>query len=153
MIARPLSAPRARESGARPGWRSARNASAVRRARNRRLRYRAIGRVVTWLGALTALVLVYLALVANITRLHYEIGRAERYHTRLVQQSARNEDEIAQLVARERLEQIAARLGMREPQTFAMVLLPEPHRRAVQPPRGVAALFPVMQSIMGITPR
>ena len=83
-----------RESG---GWRTARNASLVRRARNRRLRYRAIGRIVVTLGGLTCLVLGYLALLANVTRLHYEIGRVQHERTQLVDRTLRYDDEIAQL--------------------------------------------------------
>lgn len=152
MIARPLPAPARREAAPRHGWRSARNASAARRARNRRLRYRAIGRIVASLCTVTTLVLLYLALVANITRLHYEIGRGEHERTRLVEQTVRNDDEIAQLASRERLEQIASRLGMREPAAFAIVTLPRRTRHARTAPRGVAALFPMMRSIMGIAP-
>jgi hypothetical protein len=150
MIARPLPAPERREKASRPGSRAARNASAVRRARNRRLRYRSIGRIVAGLCALTCFVLLYLALVANVTRLQYEIGRAQRDRARLVEQTQRSEDEIALLESRDRLEQLAARLGMRDPEAYAIVVIPQRRRRAAPPVRGVAALFPMVQSIMGV---
>jgi hypothetical protein len=95
-----------RESG---GWRTARNASLVRRARNRRLRYRAIGRIVVTLGGLTCLVLVYL----------------------------------------ERLAAMAARLGMAERSTFAVVNVPPPAKHADARPSGVAALFPAVKNFVG----
>jgi hypothetical protein len=149
VIARPLPAP-AHRAAPRHGVRSARSASAARRARNSRLRYRAIGRIVVCLGLLTTLVLLYLALVANVTRTRYELGRAERERHALVEQTARNDDEIAQLESRDRLERIAASLGMREPLAFAVVTLPRERRHQRVAPHGVAALLPMMQSIMGI---
>lgn len=135
-----------RESG---GWRTARNASLVRRARNRRLRYRAIGRIVVTLGGLTCLVLVYLALLANVTRLHYEIGRVQHERTQLVDRTLRYDDEIAQLTTRERLAAMAARLGMAERSTFAVVNVPPPAKHADARPSGVAALFPAVKNFVG----
>jgi len=139
MIARPLPAPRL-ERLQRPGWRSARAASVARRARTRRMRYRLIVRTVAGLSLATVVVLVYLALLANITRLNYEVGRAKQARARIGMEVVRGEDEIARLASREKLEAIAASLGMREPSAFAVVSLPPQHRQATRPARGVALL-------------
>ncbi len=147
MIARPLPAPQRGRTAT--GWRTARHASVARRARNRRLRYRSIGRIVVALSGLTCLVLVYLALLANVTRLHYEIGKLQRQRAQLIDQTVRYEDEIALLDSRERLSVLAQSLGMREPRAYAIVVVPPPRKQHVQPPTGVAALLPVVQSIVG----
>ena len=148
MIARPLPAPVIRERGGR-GRRSARTASLARRARNRRLRYRSVGRIISTLSGLTIAVLVYLALLANVTRLHYEIGRVQHERARLADRVLRNDDEIAQLASPERLAVFAQRLGLREPRAFAVVEMPRPRQRAAPPPRGVAALLPVVVNFVG----
>jgi hypothetical protein len=149
VIARPLPAP-APERGARsPGWRTARHASAARHARNRRRRYRPIGRIVVALSAVTSLVLVYLALLANVTRLHYEVGKLQHQRALLVEQTVRYEDEIALLDSRDRLAALAASLGLREPHAYAIVVVPPPVRHKPAPAGGVAALLPVVQSIVG----
>lgn len=138
MIARPLLAP-AEPQRAR-GWRAARNASAARRVRQRRLRYRLIGRTLVLVGMATVVVLAYLALMANITRLHYEIGNAKRVRAQLASATARNDDEIARLTARDRLSAIAMRLGMREADSITVVSLPPPRHRVERPAHGVAFL-------------
>ena len=123
----------------RPRVRTARNAGAVRRARVRRMRYRAIGLWVKGLCAATAIVLVYLALLANITRLNYDVSHAKQARARIALDILRNADVVARLESREHLEAMAARLGMRDAETFASVLLPAPHRIARQAD-GVALL-------------
>jgi hypothetical protein len=148
MVARPLAAP-ARSPSRNSGWRTARHASLVRRARNRRMRYRSIGRIVAVLSGLTLLVLVYLALLANVTRLHYEIGHLQHQRAQLVDQTVRYEDEIASLESRDRLSALADSLGLREPRAYAIVVLPQPRKHSQPRPGGVAALLPVVQSIVG----
>jgi hypothetical protein len=148
MVARPLAAP-LRAPSRNAGARTARHASLVRRARNRRMRYRAIGRIVTILSGLTCLVLVYLALLANVTRLHYEIGHLQHQRAQLLDQTVRYQDEIASLESRDRLSTLAASLGLREPRAYAIVVIPPSRKHSVPPPSGVAALLPVVQSIVG----
>ena len=140
MIARPLPAPR--EAPSHPsGWRTARNASVARRARVRRQRYRPIGRIVAMLGTLTVFVLLYLALLANITRLNYDVGHQKQVRAHLALATMRNEDEIAGLISREKLQAIAARLGMHDPATFAILTLPpRPHHKTSPSPKGIALL-------------
>jgi hypothetical protein len=142
VIARPLPAPRL-EPASRSGWRTARNASVARRARLRRLRYRLIERTVTALGIGTAVVLVYLALLANITRLNYDVSHVKQARAQLALLTARRDVEIARLSSRDKLEALAARLGMREPAAFAVVSLPLRHRQTAPSPRGVAFLSEV----------
>jgi hypothetical protein len=148
MVARPLPAP-LRAPSRNAGARTARHASLVRRARNRRMRYRAIGRIVTILSGLTCLVLVYLALLANVTRLHYEIGHLQHQRAQLLDQTVRYQDEIASLESRDRLSALAASLGLREPRAYAIVVIPPSRKQSVPRPGGVAALLPVVQSIVG----
>jgi cell division protein FtsL len=137
MIAQPLPqlddfvAPRA-------GTRAGRNAARMRRSRTRRLRYRGIVRILVVLGALTLLVVFYLGLAANVMRLNYELGKVKQERAQLIDQTSRLDDQIARLESRERLAQVAARLGMREPATFAAVVLPAPGPRT--PPPGLAFL-------------
>ncbi|MBV9102056.1 MAG: hypothetical protein JO060_00605 [Candidatus Eremiobacteraeota bacterium] len=122
-----------------PRWRTARNASAARRLRVRRQRYRSIGLWVRGLGLATAVVLLYLGLLANITRLNYEVSHAKQARARIALGILRNADVIARLESRENLEAMAARLGMREPETFVAIALPPP-RRSAKAADGVAFL-------------
>jgi hypothetical protein len=143
MIARPLPAPAAAPDRAR-GWRTARNASVARRARRRRLRYRLIGRTLVAVTIATFAGLAYLAMLANVTRLHYEIVKQKQIRKSLAVYTARNEDEIAGLAARDRLSAIAASLNMREAVNVTVVDIPPPPRHVVaQPDRGVVFLSSV----------
>ena len=135
MIARelPLEEPRPRT-----GTRAGRSAVSRRRARTWRLRYAGLYRMFATAGALTVAVVFYLALMANVTRMNYELTRSVREKAELVDRAARLEDRIAQLDSRERLAKIAAHLGLREPETFAQIVLPPPRPQAA--PRGIAFL-------------
>jgi hypothetical protein len=143
MIARPLPAPAVAPARGR-GWRTARTASIARRARRRRLQYRFIARTVVAVSLATGLVLAYLATLANVTRLHYEVVTQQNVRSELRVITARNEDEIARLSARDRLSAIAASLNMREPASVTVVDVPPPPRRIAQhPDRGVVFLSSV----------
>ena len=125
--------------------RTARNAAHSRRQRTASLRYRSSLRIVGALGAVTLLVVGYLWLMANVTKLNYEYAKATHERVRLLDQAARLDDQIAQLESRERLAAIAAKLGMVDPSRFDVAsLTPLPpqtetasSQRAV---RGVALL-------------
>ncbi len=92
---------------------------------------------VTTVG-LTLAIVVYLSLMANVTRMNYDLSRSVRVKTQLVDESSRLDDKIARLSSRERLAQLAAKLHMQQPQTFAQVTLPQEHVAAA--PRGLAFL-------------
>ena len=139
MIARvlevPLPAPAPRR---RAGTRAGRSAVGRRREQRLRARYAPLGRIAAIVLGFTFVIVAYLALLANVTRLNYELSKSAHLRARLVDQSARLEDQIARLESRERLSRLAAKLGMREAGTFAEVALPAP----AQPPQpsGIALL-------------
>jgi len=135
VIARPLPY----EDVARPaGTRSGRTAARVRHKRIRTLRYASFARIFVTVGAVTLAIVVYLALMANVTRMNYELSKTIRAKTALVDESSRLDDRIARLMTRERLAVLANRLRMHEPQTFGEIELPVEQR--VPEARGLAFL-------------
>jgi hypothetical protein len=110
-----------------------------RRKRSTRERYAAAIRILSTVAFLTLPVVAYLAGMANVTRLNYELARSNRERAQLADESARLDDRIARLRSRERLARIAARLGMHEAPAFAVVSLPAPPPVA-PPPTGLAFL-------------
>jgi hypothetical protein len=110
--------------------RSARGAADRRRKRSGALRYRSIVHMLLVLGTVTLGVVVYLGLLANVTRLTYEQAHLDRTHARLIDDAARLDDQVARLESRDRLAVIAARLGMRESRRFDVAVVP-PERAAV----------------------
>jgi cell division protein FtsL len=124
--------------GPRVGSRAGRNAVRRRRGRRTLSRYLLLARIVVTVSVLTIAIGIYLALMANVTRMNYELTKNARAEARLADESARLEDEIAHLGSRERLAGIAAKLGMRDSQTFAQVSLPAPGSAAK--PTGIAFL-------------
>jgi len=118
--------------------RAARTAARLRVVERRRRRYLVLRRAGAVMGLMTLLVVAYLGLMANVTRLNYELARSARVQTRLADESARLEDQIARLESPDRLAAIGAKLGMRDAGTFASVVIPRAERAAE--PRGVALL-------------
>jgi cell division protein FtsL len=137
MIARPLSAPP--PSRPSPGTRAGRTAVTHRRSLGVRRRYRHLSGVCLTICLVTGLVMVWLLLVASITRTSYEISKVNRERAALEDQTTRLDDTIARLESRDRLAMVAASLGMSDPRTFAIVQLPQTaHPNA--PARGLAFL-------------
>jgi hypothetical protein len=139
VIARALEAPLPEPAPRRRGGtRAGRSAVGRRREQRRRARYAPLGRIAAAVFASTFVIVAYLALLANVTRLNYELSKSARFRAGLVDQSVRLEDQIARLESRERLARLAAKLGMHEAATFAEVALPA----QAQPPepRGIALL-------------
>jgi len=124
----------------RAGSRAGRTAAEQRRERTAALRNRTLVRIVAGLFVATIGVVTYLALMANVTRLDYEISKAGREQTRLVEEGIRLDDQIARLESRDRLARIAAQLGMRDAQAFTVATLPAPPRTVPAPPAGLAFL-------------
>ncbi len=139
MIARPLPYSSESEERQRPrvGTRAGRNAVERRRAKTSRIRYAALVRTLGTVAFLTLSVCVYLGLMANVTRMNYQLMRDAKERKVLLDETSRLDDRIARLETRERLAAIAARLRMHEAQTFAEVALPldapspETHRLAL----------------------
>ena len=107
--------------------RSARGAAERRRKRSGTLRYRSIVNMLLIVSGLTLCVVVYLGLLANVTRLTYDQARLDRTHARLVDETTGLDDQIARLESRDRLAVIAARLGMRESRRFDVAVVPPQH--------------------------
>ncbi len=125
MIARPLPIPPSPPSSPRIGGRAGRGAVLDRRRAGLRRRYRGLAVVCSWITVLTALVIVYLLLVADGTRVGYELSRANQARVTLQDQTARLDDQIAQLRSRDRLAAVAAHLGMNDPAVYAVAKMPE----------------------------
>ena len=70
--------------------------------------------------------MVYVMLTSNLTSLNYALANAEGQRTVLQQDVQRLDDQIAHLESRERLSQVAAQLGMRDPARFEIVTLAPP---------------------------
>jgi cell division protein FtsL len=127
MIARPLEWPaEAPRPAPRTVSRAARAAVQARRNSRTRARYRALVTIGCVVSILTLIVVVYLALLANVTRMTYELQQASDERTALVQENGRLDDQVARLVSRERLSRLAASMGMHDSQTFAEIPLPVP---------------------------
>jgi hypothetical protein len=137
VIARPLSYPEEFPSP-RTGTRAGRAAVRRRRGIRKRNRYLLLGRIVATVSVLTVTIGLYLALMANVTRMNYTLSENAQTEAKLTDQSARLADEISRLGSRERLAGIAAHLGMHEPQRFAEVSLPV--EREVARSSGIALL-------------
>jgi cell division protein FtsL len=106
--------------------RSARTATKTRIVRNSRARYTAIFRVCGVLGVVLVLLLVYVTATSNVTSLTYAVAKAQLQRETLQEDTARLDDRIASLQSEERLATVAAKLGMHEPQQFALVRLGVP---------------------------
>jgi len=122
--------------------RTARNAAQTRRKRSVSLRYRSIVRIVGTLGVVTLMVVGYLWLMANVTKMNYEYAKATHERTRLLDQTSRLDDQIAHLESRERLAAIAAKLGMTEPARFGVATL--------TPLQSLAAVQTSGQAVRGV---
>jgi hypothetical protein len=122
----------------RVGSRAGRAAVGRRRSLRRRSRYLLLGRIVASLAIGTVAIGIYLALMANVTRMNYELSKNLRTQTRLSDESARLDDEIQGLSSRERLGFIGAKLGMHEAESFAQISLPREY--SAQPAAGIAFL-------------
>ncbi|HTX56834.1 MAG TPA: hypothetical protein VMD47_06990 [Candidatus Acidoferrales bacterium] len=106
--------------------RRARTATQTRIVKKHRARYSGILNVT--LGLCIALVgfMGYVMLLSNATSLSYQVDRARAQRDALQEQTARLDDAIAQASSEERLAAIAAKLHMRDAQTFAIVRIAPP---------------------------
>lgn len=103
--------------------RRARIATKTRIVHNSRARYSAIWRVCGVLGVVLVALLGYVMLMSNMTSLTYSLAKAHHEREVLQQQTARLDERLSTLRSQERLAAVAAKLGMHEPQQFALVSL------------------------------
>jgi cell division protein FtsL len=123
--------------------RTVRAATQRRMVRKSRARYAGVGRVFTGLIGVLFLLMCYVLLTSSLTGLSYAVATARADREALQEETMRLDDRIAALRSDDRLAAIAARLGMREPETLAVVRIAAP-RVAREKPR-----FAVLSSLAG----
>ncbi len=126
MIAQQVEWVEAPQPETRSGSRAGRTAVQRRRNYRKRARYQALVTIGSVVTAFTLIVVIYLALLANVTRMNYDLMTAADTRAGLVEENGRLDDQIARLESRERLSKLAASMGMHESQTFAEIPLPVP---------------------------
>ena len=124
--------------------RTVRAATQRRIVRASRARHATVGRIFGILLCVLALLMGYVVLTSSLTGRSYAVARAQVKREALLEETLRLDDRIAALRSDDRLAQLAARLGMREPQQFAVVRIEAP-RVAQAKPR-----FPVLSSLAGL---
>ena len=125
--------------------RSARQATEQRVRRKARAGYSGLLQFCAILTVALFGVMLYVTLTARLTSLNYAVAKAQIERTALQAQTARLDDQLAQLKSDDRLASVAAKLHMQDPQQFAQVSLPAPVHEAA-PSRlaffaGLAGIF------------
>jgi len=128
--------------------RSARTATQTRIVKNTRARYTSVVRIVLGLSVALVALMGYVMLLSNVTSLSYAVDKAHHQRDALQEQTARLDDRIAQASSEERLAAIAARLGMHDAQTFALVKLDTPDVAKARVP-----MFDTIAAWFGAAPR
>jgi hypothetical protein len=130
--------------------RSARGATYRRVDKKTRARYAGLFRVCGILVVVLSFLMGYVVLTSSLTGLAYAIASAKHQRAELQAETMRLDDRIAALRSDDRLSALAAKMGMREPQTFALVVLPA----AEKPVQGrrVAALSSLAGLFMPVDP-
>jgi hypothetical protein len=85
----------------------------------------------------------YVVLTSSLTGLSYAVSKARTQREALQEETMRLDDRIAALRSDDRLATLAARMGMRDPQRFAVVRIDPPRVARVRP------RFPVLSSLAG----
>ena len=106
--------------------RTVRSATARRMGRTSRARYATLVRMLAVLLCILAFLMGYVVLTSSRTGLSYAVARAAAQREALQEETMRLDDRIAALRSDDRLAELAARLGMRQPQRFAVVREDEP---------------------------
>jgi cell division protein FtsL len=94
--------------------------------RTSRARYATLVRMLAVLLCILAFLMGYVVLTSSRTGLSYAVARAAAQREALQEETMRLDDRIAALRSDDRLAELAARLGMRQPQRFAVVREDEP---------------------------
>ena len=116
----------------------AREAARRRGRRTRLLGYAMPARIAVVFAVVLVPVMIYVLLMGNLTALNYSLAQATQQKSALVEETMRLDDRIAQLQSRERLADLATRLGMRDPQVYAVVDVPG--KASAPPSNGIAFL-------------
>jgi cell division protein FtsL len=124
--------------------RRVRAATQRRIVRKSRARYTGVARVFVVLGCVLVLLMSYVVLTSSLTGLSYAVAKAGAQREALQEETMRLDDRIAAMRSDDRLSVLAARLGMREPQHFAVV------RLRVAPVALSRPRFPVFSSLAGL---
>lgn len=101
--------------------RTVRAATQRRIVRKSRARYAGVTRVSGALIAVLLLLMGYVVLTSSLTGLSYAVAGARAQREALEEETMRLDDRIAALRSDDRLAALASRMGMREPQVFAVV--------------------------------
>ncbi len=137
-------APRFLERPSRiPNPRTVRAATQRRFVRKSRARYADISRVLAALTCVLVLLMGYVVLTSSLTGSSYAVAKAYAQREALEEQTMRLDDRIAALRSDDRLAELAARMGMREPQTLAVVRIAPPRVARLRP------RLPMLSSLAG----
>jgi len=104
--------------------RTAREATRRRKSLQTVRRYRACVRIGAILTVLVSLVVGYLYLITRTTALDDRLLAAQSEHARLQEELVTLDDRRATLESRDRLFQLAGRIGLHEPSAFLIVDVP-----------------------------
>ncbi len=96
-----------------------------------------LARITLGVVVVLAPIMGYVLLMGNLTALNYSLAQANAQKLELQEETMRLDDRIAALESRDRLADVAAKLHMHDPQTYAVVDLPRP---VATPPSGIAFL-------------
>jgi hypothetical protein len=107
-----------------PNPRTARNATHRRIDKKSKARYMSLLQISGVLTVVLVFLMAYVVLTSSLTGLSYAVATAKHERARLQAETAHLDDRIAALRSDDRLAVLAARLGMIEPQHFALVALP-----------------------------
>lgn len=88
------------------------------------MRYRNLARISGVLTVVLAFLMGYVVLTSSLTGLSYAVSNAKHERAELQADTMRLDDKIAAMRSDDRLASLAGRLGMSEPQHFALVVLP-----------------------------
>jgi hypothetical protein len=113
--------------------RVARAATQRRIVHKSRARYSTILRVSIAIGCLLAVFMGYVVLTSTLTGLSYAVAKAHHQREAMLEDTMRLDDRIAALRSDERLSALAGRLGMKDPERFAVVRLVAPATVAAHP--------------------
>lgn len=109
-----------------PNPRTARAATHRRIDKKSKARYQNLLRISGVLAIVLAFLMGYVVLTSSLTGLSYAVANAKHERAELQAETMRLDDRIATLRSDDRLAAMAARLGMSEPQHFALVQLSPP---------------------------
>lgn len=123
--------------------RRVRAATQRRLVRKSRARYYGVTRVLVALTCVLMLLMGYVVLTSSLTGSSYAVAKAQAQREALEEETMRLDDRIAALRSDDRLAELAARMGMREPQTFAVVRIAPPRVARLRP------RFPMLSSLAG----